>query len=489
MRFANALRALPVAAAVLALAAPAAAAASPGAERSAARAATVDLFPIPTADSNPREIVVGPDGNLWFTQRQGHRLGVVSPATGQITEIPYAYEPDDLDEDWGPDNIVSSGGYLWFSHDVNRAVSRIAPGGQIALVDDGSSNDGVTEDLAAAADGGVWQTDSIGEEVRRINGAATHLQRYPADYDDGPLVAVGDGSVWYGDSWRYLKHLTPEGRQVNIPIPDRGAERLNSLAFDAQGRLWWAQFAPGGMTYPARGGTVGYLQGTTPRTISFEGDYLPHAMERGPDGLVYFAMQVEVDGAKTGVLARANPDGSLSYASLGNYRVEDFTFTPDGALWFLDSGANTVGRLAATGLAYAPTPQGAAAPPTTPAPPVAPAPPAPPTTGPVAQPAAPKLALCGLRARGSCRTTVAKASVRVEITVDKRSTVTLQAAPVRKGKTGTYTKLSARVVGKGERAIVWNKRIRGKAVKGQYRLSVTASAGGKRVSRTMLVSL
>ncbi|NHC14171.1 hypothetical protein G9H71_10295 [Motilibacter sp. E257] len=451
-------------------------------------AATVDLFPIPTADSNPQEIVVGPDGNLWFTERQGHRLGVVNPGTGQISEIPYAYEPDDLDEDYGPDDIVSSGGYLWFSHDVGRAISRIAPGGQIALVDSGRDNDGVTEDLAAAADGGVWQTDSIGEEVRRINGAATQLQRYPADYDDGPLVAVGDGSVWYGDSWRYLKHLTPGGQQVNIPVPERGAERMNSLAIDGKGRVWWAQYAQGGMTYPARGGTVGYLDGTTPRSISFDGDYLPHAMERGPDGLVYFAVEVEINDSKTGMLVRANADGSLAYASFGSYKIEDFTFAPDGALWFLDRGANTVGRVATAQLAYAGTPQQAAAPPTTPQPPAPPTPPAPPIVTP-APTKAPKLALCGLKARGSCRTTVTRSAVRVELTLDRRATVTLRAAPVRGAKTGAYKKISARTLAKGERALTWNKRIAGKAVKGRYRVSVTASAGGRSVTRTMLVTL
>ena len=41
---------------------------------------TVTDFPLPTANSAPAGITAGPDGNLWFTEFGGNKVGVISPA-------------------------------------------------------------------------------------------------------------------------------------------------------------------------------------------------------------------------------------------------------------------------------------------------------------------------------------------------------------------------------------------------------------------------
>jgi streptogramin lyase len=47
----------------------------------------VTEFPVPTAGSGPEAITTGPDGNLWFTEAAGNRIGRITPA-GVITEFP-----------------------------------------------------------------------------------------------------------------------------------------------------------------------------------------------------------------------------------------------------------------------------------------------------------------------------------------------------------------------------------------------------------------
>jgi streptogramin lyase len=51
-----------------------------------ARAQTVTEFPIPTASSLPSGITMGPDGNLWFTETSGNKIGRITTA-GVITEF------------------------------------------------------------------------------------------------------------------------------------------------------------------------------------------------------------------------------------------------------------------------------------------------------------------------------------------------------------------------------------------------------------------
>ena len=44
-------------------------------------------FAIPTAGSQPWGITAGPDGNVWFTESFGNKIGRITPA-GVITEFP-----------------------------------------------------------------------------------------------------------------------------------------------------------------------------------------------------------------------------------------------------------------------------------------------------------------------------------------------------------------------------------------------------------------
>ena len=44
---------------------------------------------MPTAGSRPFGITTGPDGNLWFTEYGGDKIGRITPS-GTITEFPAA---------------------------------------------------------------------------------------------------------------------------------------------------------------------------------------------------------------------------------------------------------------------------------------------------------------------------------------------------------------------------------------------------------------
>ena len=53
----------------------------------AARAVTVQTFPVPSGAANLSDIVAGPDGALWFTENGTNKVGRITTA-GQITEYP-----------------------------------------------------------------------------------------------------------------------------------------------------------------------------------------------------------------------------------------------------------------------------------------------------------------------------------------------------------------------------------------------------------------
>ena len=118
-------------------------------------------FPIPTADSVPLGIAAGPDGNVWFTEFGGNRIGRITPS-GTITEFPlltaYSY----------PYGIAAGAdGNLWFTEQNGNRIGRITPSGTITEFPIPTANS-VPYGIAAGADGNVWFTEYNGNKIGRI---------------------------------------------------------------------------------------------------------------------------------------------------------------------------------------------------------------------------------------------------------------------------------------------------------------------------------
>ena len=79
-------------------------------------------------------MAIGPDGNIWFTENLGNRIGRISPDGATITE--FAIPTDDSQPRGikaGPD------GNLWFAELNANQIGRITPSGQITIIPTSSS--------------------------------------------------------------------------------------------------------------------------------------------------------------------------------------------------------------------------------------------------------------------------------------------------------------------------------------------------------------
>jgi len=120
-------------------------------------------FTLPTANSEPYDITLGPDGNLWFTEYAGNKIGRITPA-GKITEYPLP-NPNS-----GPAHITTGpDGHLWFTESLGNRIGRIAVAGQpieeFTLPSPGSAPEGIT---AGPADT-IWFTEVGGNRIGRLN--------------------------------------------------------------------------------------------------------------------------------------------------------------------------------------------------------------------------------------------------------------------------------------------------------------------------------
>src|SRR5262245_55081468 len=66
-------------------------------------------YPVPTAERDLTGIAAGPDGNVWFTEFSGNKIGRITP-NGVITEFPIPTA------DSGPVGITAGpDGNVWFT--------------------------------------------------------------------------------------------------------------------------------------------------------------------------------------------------------------------------------------------------------------------------------------------------------------------------------------------------------------------------------------
>ncbi|MES2172299.1 MAG: Virginiamycin B lyase [Actinomycetota bacterium] len=269
-----------------------------------------------TAGAVPENITVGPDGNLWFTERGTNSIGRVTPA-GVITEFPVptaASLPDGITS--GPD------GNLWFSEGNAGKIGRITPAGVITEfpLAAGAGPAGIV----AAPDGNLWFADEANSKIGDIDTTGVVLNEYSAaSVSDAPhqIVVGSDGNLWYTNSNGASIGTTDitTGAATDYALPT-AVPGTSFLALGSDGNIWFSVIglSGGGDITPA--GTVSVLAGMDDA----------NAVTSGPDGKIWIS-----DDA-SGTIDTVTTAG----ANIAQYRVgviappSSLVTGPDGNIWF-----------------------------------------------------------------------------------------------------------------------------------------------------------
>jgi virginiamycin B lyase len=258
---------------------------------SAQAAPTLQEFPpVPTANAGIQDIVQGPDGNMWFTERNANLIGRISGSSpGATTEFPLAggaTSPDLIVV--GPDNA------LWWTQ--GTSVGRMVTSNPAGVQTFGGLGIIQARGIAVGPDGNLWVSDAGGNQVHRI---------------------------------------TPAGTAASLPIPLPMGVNARGIARGADGNMWVADFStPGGVVRVTTGGVATRFPVPTGSPID---------VIAGSDGNIWYAGQGTAVGKVT-------PGGvATPYVAKG---VDPFGIAlgPDGAVWYAEFQANAVGRVDKAGL-------------------------------------------------------------------------------------------------------------------------------------------
>ena len=84
-------------------------------------------FAVPTANSGPRALAAGPDGNIWFSEYRTSKIGRITPS-GRITEFRMP-RPNA-----GPGDITAGAdGAMWFV-ELNGADGQATDGNRVGRI-------------------------------------------------------------------------------------------------------------------------------------------------------------------------------------------------------------------------------------------------------------------------------------------------------------------------------------------------------------------
>jgi len=307
----------------------------------------VTTYPIPVADSNywssyDSRIVAGPKGDFWFTDSTNNAIGEVTPA-GKVTEFALpVHNVNDGSGTLSPDNpdptniVVGSDGNLWFTESGVDRIGRITPAGVITEFTTPTADSNPTG-LALGADGDVWFGESATGGIAKITptGKITEysLLSYTIDYGDS-LAAGPDGNIWFlatdSSGNGAIGSITPSGKLNFLPLDDNASA---ITTFD--GALWVADGSA--IERVATSGT------TTSFSLPDDSYNSVGALAVGTDGNLYFTINGNASFGKI-TSAGAITEYALPNDSSGNtINIADLAQAPDGRFWYVDSYTPEVG--------------------------------------------------------------------------------------------------------------------------------------------------
>ncbi len=291
-------------------------------------------YPVPTASSQLRGITKGADGNIWFTEQLGKKIGRITPQ-GVITEFPVSeagsHPSSPLAITAGPD------GNLWVAD--FQSIDKVTTSGTITRYFDLPSPSLTGNGITSGPDGNVWfiLNASDHDRIGRIKPNGDMVEFPVLDTIQLQEITAGpDGNLWFTDPLgKQIGKMTTTGTVTLYPTP-MGITGPSGIAPGPDGNLWFTSaFHLGKIT------TAGAFT-----TFPDPGGDAPRGITEGPDGNMWY---VETTGNNVG---RITPTGVMREfrpptVGSGPY---DIALGSDGALWFTEAGGNKIGRTAPASL-------------------------------------------------------------------------------------------------------------------------------------------
>ena len=302
-----------------------------------AGAQNITEFPIPTAASEPNEIVAGSDGALWFTETNANRIGRITTA-GTITEfgIPTSASHS-VYITAGPD------GALWFTEFNGNKIGRITTSGAITEFGTPTSASGPAG-IAAGPDGALWFTENSANKIGRITtaGAVTEFAIPTSASSPLGITAGPDGALWFaenGTAGGKIGRITTSGTFTEYTLPVGSGPVAGPVGITAgpDGALWFGAVSKTGNSLLSSINRITTSGVISPHLVAGT----PLDVAAGPDGALWYPLD------RPEMIGRITTTGTITQFTIptSGSTPAGIAAGPDGALWFTEFDGNKIGRI------------------------------------------------------------------------------------------------------------------------------------------------
>ncbi len=290
-----------------------------------------------TAGASPNSITAGPDGNLWFTEELGNRIGRITP-TGVVTEFSTG-----ISAGAHPTGITTgSDGNLWFTEYYIIRIGRITPVGVVTEFSTGISAGAYPLSITTGPDGNLWFTENWPGMIAQIGritpvGVVTEFSAGITVWGPTGITTGPDGNLWFTEyNGNQIGRITPAGVVTEFSAGISPGAGPQAITTGPDGNLWFTEFSGNRIGRITPAGII------TEFSVGITAGAAPTGITTGPDGNLWFT---EYNGNRIG---RITPAGIITEFSAGisaGAAPYGITTGPDGNLWFTEYNGNRIGRI------------------------------------------------------------------------------------------------------------------------------------------------
>ena len=302
-----------------------------------AAAQSFQEFAVPTAGSQPNTLATALDGNMYFDEFAGNRLGLITTA-GAITEFS-ALPLNSLGQISKPDiMILGSDGNLYFTLSADSKLGRISTGNpnNPTFFNTPTNASGPTG-LTLGPDGNYWFVESTVNKVGRLTpaGAVTEFAIPTGNSQPERITLGNDGNLWFTEqNANQIGRISPStGAVAEFPVPTASSQPRGIKGF-VDGTIWFTEEAGSKIGQISTSGKI--LQEIPTPTPNSQ----PVGIGTGPDGFLWIT---EFAGNNIGRIVN-NVITEFPIPTAGS-QPGGFTDGPDGAFWFTEETGNKIGQL------------------------------------------------------------------------------------------------------------------------------------------------
>ena len=291
-------------------------------------------FRIPTANSAPEGITLGPDGNMWFAEAAANQIGRIDPK-GNITEF---VVPQPLS---APVDIVAGAdGALWFTEESGfpEGIGRVTTSGVFTgFAPDcagGQPCSLTPRGIAATPDGLIWFADSNSNSIVKLDPATGIMTFFAIPSNGRPTdITLGpDGALWFCEGIAAQIGRMDEAGNFTLFGPVTGPNDPIDITTGPDGNLWFVNKFE---NIIGRVTTSGVITEFTNPTANAQ----PQAITAGSDGNLYFTEP------RLNQIVRITTSGVFTNVQL--VKGSPFGIARDAArnLWITQIDGNKISRL------------------------------------------------------------------------------------------------------------------------------------------------